>query len=233
VILDLLSLYGSSLTAPPLNITTTLFPGNHDSDSNSAAWVAPIAIVIPLMLLSVVCVIWSRSVYKRGKKRYWQRVQNEHLMAYGATEESGIGQGQSYSIGELYENKYFESEYESANKSYTTKGDEDEDSKSMSKDNSLVHHDQPDSSTYNGSSTISAKTVTTALQQEDSGVSSNGTCTVDISDNEAEPPQEKTNDDVTTTDDDEKIGEETSSLKETNSLQTHEHSPEKILVTDV
>ncbi|XP_065920770.1 trehalase-like isoform X2 [Dysidea avara] len=219
VILDLLSLYGSSLTAPPLNLTTTPVPttaGNHDNDSNSAAWVAPIAILIPLMLLSVVCVIWGRWVYKRGKKRYWQRVQNEHLMAYGATEDSGgVGQGRSYSIG-----------------------DEDEDSKSVSKENSLVRHDETDSSTNNGTSTISAMTVTTVLQLEDSGILSNGTCTDNNSDsNKAETPQEEANGNIITTDGDEQSSqpkEETLSLtKEADSPQTHEPSPEKILVTDV
>ena len=160
-------------------------------------------------------------------------------MAYGATEDSGgVGQGRSYSIGELYENKYFESEYEGANKSYTTKGDEDEDSKSVSKENSLVRHDETDSSTNNGTSTISAMTVTTVLQLEDSGILSNGTCTDNNSDsNKAETPQEEANGNIITTDGDEQSSqpkEETLSLtKEADSPQTHEPSPEKILVTDV
>ena len=178
----------------------------------------------------MVCVIWSRWVYKRGKKRYWQRVQNEHLMAYGATEDSGIGQGQSYSIGELYQNKYFESEYEEANKSYTTKGDEDEGSK---KDNSLVHRDQPDSSTYNGSSTISATIVTTVLLQEDSGVISDGTCDNISDNNEAEAPQEKVNGDATTDSEQNCQPEEETLSTKGDSSQTHEPLPEKILVTDV
>jgi len=199
------------------------------SDSNSAAWVAPISILIPLMLLSMVCVIWSRWVYKRGKKRYWQRVQNEHLMAYGATEDSGVGQGQSYSIGELYENKYFESEYEEANKSCTTKGDEDKDSK---KDNSLGRHDQPDSSTFNGSSTISATTV--VLIQEDSGVISDGTCDNISENNEAEVSQEIVNGDVMTdSKQNSQPKEETLLSTKADNPQTHEPLPEKILVTDV
>lgn len=184
------------------------------------------------MLLSVVCVIWGRWVYRRGKKRYWQRVQNEHLMAYGAMDETTVGQGRSYSIGELYENKYFESEYEEANTSYTTKGDDDESSKSLSKDSSLLHPDQPDSHRNNGFSTISATTVTTVLRQ-DSETISNGTCTVDnISGTKKdETPLQEANGN---TDGDEKSSQSEDKTSLTSEeAETQELSPEKVLVTDV
>ena len=117
--------------------TTSPGSGNGNNRNSSTAWVVPIAVIVPLVFLCVVCIIWGRWVYKQGKKRYWQRVQNEHLMAYGgATEDSG----QTYGIGELYENKYFASEQlEEINKHVydrTIKGNEDEQRKSLPRQNS-------------------------------------------------------------------------------------------------
>lgn len=185
VILDLLHLYGSSLSTSLLqnmtNSTNATDPNttNTDSSSNSnrdgnVAWVVPIAVLVPLIFLCVVCVIWGRWVYKRGKKRYWQRVQNEHLMAYGATEDTGQ---YSYGIGELYENKYFAAEHLediNENNNHTIKGDEDEQRKSLRRQNSANGKNWYDEDHV---STIPAVTAS-----RDSGILSNRTSD-NVSDN--------------------------------------------------
>ena len=104
-------------------------------------------------------------MYKQGKRRYWQRVQNEHLMVYGATEDSGQG----YTIGELYENKYFSSEHEEINNTHdnTTQGDEDGWHSSLNSNGGRKWYEQVDS-------TITAAAVS-KLVQEDSGIVSNRT----------------------------------------------------------
>lgn len=157
------------------NATNTTSPGSGDGNNrnNNTAWVAPIAVIVPLVFLCVVCIVWGRWVYKRGKKRYWQRVQNEHLMAYGATEDSG----QTYGIGELYENKYFASDhFEEIHKNlnhHTIKGNEEEQRKSLSRQHSADEkkwYEQTDNHL-----TVPAAASSSNCQQEDSGILSNRT----------------------------------------------------------
>lgn len=276
VILDLLNLYGSSLSAPPLvNITNTTnttdtnptdmgSSSNNDRSnndrSNNTVWVIPIAVIVPLIFLCVVCIIWGRWVYKRGKKRYWQRVHNEHLMAYGATDDSGQG----YNIGELYENKYFDTEHEELNKTndHAVKGNEDERRKSLPRQNASNEQDW-----YEQTEDVTSISVATAMritQQEDSGILSNRTSdnisdntTVDRNDGNNNSPSQGRNDDnasVHGDDDTEDDGHkrdasnndqrsqenvlkdehlEEVTVHEDTTQATREPTPEKVLTTDV
>ena len=152
--------------------STNVASNNRD---NSSAWVIPIAVLVPLIFLSVVCIIWGRWVYKRGKKRYWQRVQNEHLMAYGATEDSG----QAYGIGELYENKYYVSEQlEEFNKpinDHTIKGNEDERRKSLPREQNPANGKKWYEQTDDNRATTIPAAMASNMYQEDSGIISNRT----------------------------------------------------------
>lgn len=152
--------------------TTNTSSGN-DSRHDNTVWVIPIAVLLPLMLLCVVCIVWGRWVYKRGKKRYWQRVQNEHLMAYGTMDDNNEP---TYGIGELYENKYFASEHlEEINKNnnnHTIKGNEDEQHKSLSRQNSAngkTWYEQADDKSV----TVVPAATASSMSQEDSGILSN------------------------------------------------------------
>jgi len=272
VILDLLYLYGSSLSVPPLsnatnmtnntNVTNTTSSSSDNRSSDSTTWIIPVAVLVPFIFLSVVCIIWGRWVYKRGKKRYWQRVQNEHLMAYGATEDSG----QAYNIGELYENKYYASEHEEFNKTCnnTIKGNEDERHKSLPRQNSANRknwYEQSDDSSHSAT-TIPAAIAPKVLQQEDSvrqdsGILSNRTSD-NISDStvvdkidegsndsalqERDNTQEEDNDDqqdreCRTSQDNEDVSKDKQSIEIVvnvgSSEATQEPIPDKILTTDV
>ena len=125
------------------------------------------------MLLCVVCIVWGRWVYKRGKKRYWQRVQNEHLMAYGTMDDNNEP---TYGIGELYENKYFDSEHlEEINKNnnnHTIKGNEDKERKSLSRQNSANGKTWYEQADDKSTTTVPAATAS-SMSQEDSGILSN------------------------------------------------------------
>ena len=94
-------------------------------------------------------------------------------MAYGATEDSG----QSYGIGELYENKYIASEHiEEINKNFnhhTIKGNEDEQRKSLSRQNSADEKKWYEQTANH--LTVPAATSSSNCQQEDSGILSNRT----------------------------------------------------------
>ena len=94
-------------------------------------------------------------------------------MAYGATEDSG----QSYGIGELYENKYFASEHvEEINKNFhhhTIKGNEDEQRKSLPRQNSADEKNWYEQ-THNHLTVPAAATPSSNCQQ-DSGILSNRT----------------------------------------------------------
>ena len=95
-------------------------------------------------------------------------------MAYGATEDSG----QSYGIGELYENKYFASEHvEEINKNFhhhTIKGNEDEQRKSLPRQNSADEKNWYEQ-THNHLTVPAAATPSSNCQQQDSGILSNRT----------------------------------------------------------
>ena len=154
--------------------TTTAGSGSSNNRNGHTAWVVPVAVVVPLIFLSVVCIIWGRWVYKRGKKRYWQRVQNEHLMAYGATEDSG----QPYGIGELYENKYFVSDQQEINKNnnnHTIKGNEDERRKSLSRQDSANGKNWYEQTENHLTVVPTAATPSNASLQGDSGILSTRT----------------------------------------------------------
>lgn len=59
----------------------------------SLGWVAaPVLLVIVLVVL-MLCLAWCRWLFVAGERRYWSRVQNEHLQAAGG----GGGEGQAIS----------------------------------------------------------------------------------------------------------------------------------------
>lgn len=70
---------GDGTEATPGN-STALPPG----DKQSLGWLAaPILVVVLAVLVVLACVVWCRWLYSAGERRYWGRVQNEHLQAAG------------------------------------------------------------------------------------------------------------------------------------------------------
>ena len=207
--------------------TNTTSPGSgsdNNRDSN-IAWVIPIAVLVPLVFLCVVCIIWGRWVYKRGKKRYWQRVQNEHLMAYGATEDTG----QTYGIGELYENKYFASDHlEEINKNIndrTIKGNEDEQRKSLPRQNSANGKNWYEQ-TENHLTAVPPGTSSNNSQKEDSGILSTSD---NISDSTVVDKIDEENIDVTLQErnSDEEDSKQRKDAKETEHKNEHKNEQNK------
>ena len=46
----------------------------------SFGWISVLVLLIIFIVLMVPCVLWCRWMYRTGEKRYWRRVQNEHLL---------------------------------------------------------------------------------------------------------------------------------------------------------
>ena len=53
------------------------------SSSQSLGWVAAVVIFAVAIAVIIACVLWGRWIYLSGHKRYWARVQSEHLIATG------------------------------------------------------------------------------------------------------------------------------------------------------
>ncbi len=64
----------------------TAHNGTATSTPPSLGWVAaPVLVTMAAVVaISVGCGIWSYWLYKTGYRRYWGRVQNEHLVAVGS-----------------------------------------------------------------------------------------------------------------------------------------------------
>ena len=81
MVLHFLQLY------PDLDVTDVLSPGN----KSSLGWIAAPILLLALALITLLCGVWCRWLFRTGKRRYWGRVHNEHLRAAGGggtTEEA-------------------------------------------------------------------------------------------------------------------------------------------------
>ena len=80
VVLHFLWLYGSVLgvgIGPPL------------SEAGPLWVIGPVLVIILLLVCFLLCGVWCRWVYVKGRTGYWRRVKNEHAVATGGYHENG------------------------------------------------------------------------------------------------------------------------------------------------
>ena len=74
---------GSSLGGgDELNLESFSNSTDSPTSKHSLAWIAaPILLVVMVAVILVLCWVGCHWIYKTGSRRYWGRVQNEHLVA--------------------------------------------------------------------------------------------------------------------------------------------------------